>query len=186
MLQDDARQQVVLVDENDRQIGVADKLAAHRNGALLHRAFSIFIFNSKGQTMLQKRALGKYHSEGKWSNTCCSHPMVGESVLAGAHRRLKEEMGFDCNLSEMFSFTYKADVGNGFTEWEYDHVIFGIYDGEPKLNKQEASDYSWVNLDDLKADIERNPEKYTPWLRICIAKVVSAYGTFAKNNGKNR
>ncbi|MEM3781494.1 MAG: isopentenyl-diphosphate Delta-isomerase [Candidatus Micrarchaeaceae archaeon] len=179
-----SRQQVILVDEQDNPIGVADKLKAHQNGAQLHRAFSIFIFNHKGQTMLQKRALGKYHSEGKWSNTCCSHPAVGESVLESAHRRLKEEMGFDCDLSKQFHFVYKAEVGNGLTEWEYDHVLFGVYERAPELNKEEASDYAWMSLEDLKADIEKNPDKYTAWLRICINKVIEEYAKFANKNNE--
>jgi Isopentenyldiphosphate isomerase len=126
----------------------------------------------------------KYHSQGKWSNTCCSHPYVGDTLLGAAHRRLKEEMGFDCDLSEVFSFTYNADVGNGLTEKEYDHVIFGKYNGEPHINKEEASDYKWVSLDELKKDIEKNPDNYTAWLRICIDKVINAYEQWKKKEEK--
>ncbi|MGC8676082.1 MAG: isopentenyl-diphosphate Delta-isomerase [Candidatus Micrarchaeia archaeon] len=168
-------QLVVLVDENDNQVGTADKLEAHMHGGKLHRAFSIFVFNSKGETLLQKRAMGKYHSAGKWSNTCCSHPLVGESVIEAAHRRLKEEMGFDCDLAEQFHFIYKTDVGNGLTEWEYDHVLFGRYDGEPILNSEEASDYKYVSLEELRSSIASAPDQYTPWLRICINQVIDAY-----------
>ncbi len=169
------RQKVVLVDEHDNEVGIEDKLEAHKNGGKLHRAFSIFVFNSKGETMLQKRAEGKYHSAGKWSNTCCSHPAPGEAVMEAAHRRLKEEMGFDCSMQEKFSFIYKADVGNGLTEWEYDHVIFGKYEGKPNINKEEASAYKWVSLDSLKKDVEEHPENYTPWLRICLDRVIEEF-----------
>ncbi|MGC9037591.1 MAG: isopentenyl-diphosphate Delta-isomerase [Candidatus Micrarchaeia archaeon] len=169
------RQKVVLVDEHDNEVGIEDKLEAHKNGGKLHRAFSIFVFNSKGETMLQKRAEGKYHSAGKWSNTCCSHPAPGEAVIEAAHRRLQEEMGFDCDMEEKFSFIYRADVGNGLTEWEYDHVIFGRYDGEPNINKEEASAYKWISLDMLKKDVEENPQNYTPWLRICLDRVIEEF-----------
>ncbi len=168
-------QQVVLVDENDRQIGLENKLAAHQNGAKLHRAFSVFVFNSRGETMLQQRAMGKYHTPGKWTNACCSHPYPKEGVLEAAHRRLKDEMGFDCEMNEAFSFVYKADVGNGLTEHEYDHVIFGRYDGEPSLNKEEAMAYRWVSLPKLKKEIQENPGSFTPWLRIAIDKVILNY-----------
>jgi isopentenyl-diphosphate delta-isomerase len=167
-------QKVILVDENDREIGLEDKLKAHQNGAKLHRAISIFVFNSKGETMLQQRAMTKYHSKGLWSNTCCSHPYPGESIEAAAHRRLQEEMGFDCPMHEVFAFTYKADVGNGLTEHEYDHVLFGSYDGEPKPNSEEAMGYRWVSLDELSNEIRENPTMFTPWLRLIIDRVRSA------------
>jgi isopentenyl-diphosphate delta-isomerase len=166
---------VVLVDGNDRQIGLEEKLHAHKNGAKLHRAFSIFIFNKKGETLLQQRAMGKYHSQGKWTNACCSHPMPGESVEDAAHRRLKEEMGFDCALREVFSFTYRAEVGNGLTEHEYDHVLFGSYDGVVRPNKEEAMDHRWVSPEQLIQDVRRDPEAFTPWLRISLDRVVSAH-----------
>ncbi len=168
-------QKVVLVDENDKQIGLEDKLKAHQNGAKLHRAFSVFVFNSSGETMLQQRAMSKYHTPGKWTNACCSHPFPGEGVLDAAHRRLKEEMGFDCEMHEKFSFIYKADVGNGLTEHEYDHVIFGKYEGKPALNREEAMDYRWISLQKLKEEIQRNPEKFTPWLRMVVDKVIENY-----------
>lgn len=167
-------QKVILVDEEDRQLGLEDKLAAHQNGAKLHRAISIFVFNSRGETMLQQRAMSKYHTQGMWSNTCCSHPMPGESTADAAHRRLREEMGFDCEMQEVLSFIYKADVGNGLTEHEYDHVFFGTYDGEPSLNSDEAMDYRWESLDRLKSDTERQPEKFTPWLRMVLDRVMEA------------
>lgn len=168
-------QKVILVDENDRQVGLEDKMKAHQDGAKLHRAFSIFVFNSKGETMLQQRAMTKYHTQGKWTNTCCSHPMPGETVAQAAHRRLREEMGFDCDMSEAFAFTYKAEVGNGLTEHEYDHVFFGKFDGKPKLNKEEAMDYRWISLDELRSELQKSPENFTPWLRIAAERVVAVY-----------
>ncbi len=169
----DNKSEVILVDEKDNQIGKMEKLEAHRNGARLHRAFSVFVFNKKGETLLQRRTMTKYHSKGKWTNTCCSHPYVGESVSSAAHRRLGEEMGFDCDMKETFNFTYKAPVGNELAEWEFDHVFFGNYDGEPKLNPEEADAYKWVSLDKLKRDIAKNPEAYTPWIRIIIDRVIA-------------
>ena len=169
-------QQVILVDEKDRQLGLEDKMGAHQNGAKLHRAFSVFVFNSKGETLLQQRAMSKYHSQGKWTNTCCSHPMPGETAEQAAHRRLKEEMGFDCEMREAFSFIYRADVGNGLTEHEFDHVFFGTYEGKPKPDKDEVMDYRWVSLDELKKEIQKTPEAFTPWLRIGLDRVISSYG----------
>jgi isopentenyl-diphosphate delta-isomerase len=163
----DRTDQVVLVDEHDREIGLEEKLSAHKRG-VLHRAISVFVFNSRGQTMLQQRADSKYHCAGLWSNTCCSHPFKGETVLESAHRRLREEMGFDCDLEEAFSFIYKANVGHGLTEHELDHVIFGIYDGEPSMNRSEAKDWKWSYLNALKEDAKKNPESYTPWLKILL------------------
>ncbi len=165
-------QKVILVDENDNQKGLEEKLKAHQNGGKLHRAISIFVFNRKGETMLQQRAMGKYHAAGMWSNTCCSHPMPGETVDAAAHRRLVEEMGFDCDMREAFSFVYKADVGKDLTEYEYDHVIFGSYEGKPKLNRDEAMGFRWVSLDKLKEEIKAHPEGFSPWLRIILDRVV--------------
>jgi len=167
--------EVMLVDENDNQIGTEDKLRAHQNGAKLHRAISLFVFNKKGETMLQQRAMTKYHTPGKWSNTCCSHPMPGESVADAAHRRVKEEMGFDCEMHEAFSFIYKAEVGNGLTENEYDHVFFGDYEGKPKINKDEAMSYRWILLGKLKEESQRNPDNFTPWLRIILDRVIASY-----------
>jgi len=164
---------IILVNEQDKPIGESEKLAAHQNGAKLHRAFSIFIFNLKDQTLLQKRASTKYHSQNKWTNTCCSHPYVGESILHAAHRRLKEEMGFDSdNMQDIFSFVYRAKVGNGLTEYEYDHVLFANYDGKPALNPEEAKNYKWVSLKRLKEELKKNPSNYTPWLRLVIDKVI--------------
>ncbi|RLJ08338.1 MAG: isopentenyl-diphosphate delta-isomerase [Candidatus Aenigmatarchaeota archaeon] len=166
-------EKVILVDEKDNEIGTEEKIKAHQNGGKLHRAFSIFIFNSQGQMLIHRRAAIKYHSPGLWTNACCSHPRPGESLKEAVHRRLKEEMGFDCELEESFSFIYKADVGNGLTEWEFDHVFTGRFDGEPEPNPEEVDDWKWMNIDELKKDIEQNPEKYTPWFRIAFERVVN-------------
>jgi len=159
---------VALVDKKDREIGKEEKIKAHKEGKL-HRAFSIFIFNKKGELLLQKRQTGKYHSPGLWSNTCCSHPRPGKDIKKEAERRLKEEMGIKANLKEVFSFIYKAKVGD-LIEYEFDHVFFGKFDGKPKPNKKEVKDWKWQNLKDLKEDIKKNPQKYTPWLRIILTK----------------
>ena len=157
---------VVLVDGQDNEIGLEEKMSAHRNGGKLHRAISVLVFNPDGQTMLQQRADTKYHSPGLWTNTCCSHPFKGESAIDAAHRRLEQEMGFDCELEEAFSFIYKTDVGNGLTEWEFDHVMFGVYDGEPAPNPEEAKGWKWETMGFLKDDIIKNADAYTRWFRI--------------------
>lgn len=151
---------VILVDETDREIGTEFKLKAHQEGKL-HRAFSIFIFNSRGELLLQKRSAAKYHSGGLWSNTCCSHPQPGETILSAAHNRLKEEMGFDCDLKEIFSFIYKTELGGGLTENEFDHVLVGNFDGELKFNLDEAEEIKWIDIELLTRDIEQNPNEYT-------------------------
>ena len=161
-------QKVVLVDAHDRRLGVEEKIKAHLNGGQLHRSFSVFVFNSRGEVMLQQRADTKYHSASLWSNTCCSHPLDGETILGAAHRRLREEMGFDCNLVEVFSFTYSSDVGNGFTENELDHVVFGRYDGPPEINSEEVKNWRWVGFRELMADAETNSCNYSQWLKILL------------------
>ncbi len=167
----DMEGKVILVDEQDKEIGTELKLKAHQDGKL-HRAFSIFIFNSKGEMLLQKRSPGKYHSGGLWSNACCSHPEPGEMTESAAHRRLKEEMGFDCDLKEFFNFTYRAKLNGGLTENELDHVFVGNFDGEPKADPNEAEEVKWVNSEFLIRDIKRNPDKYTYWFRECCDRVV--------------
>jgi len=162
---------VILVDEKDNETGTAGKLEAHRKG-LLHRAFSVFVFNSKGELMLQRRADSKYHSGGLWSNTCCSHPFPGESAATGAHRRLKEEMGFNTDLSECFSFIYKEKLDNDLIEHEFDHVFIGRSEGPPMLNPQEVQDWKWMSMDELKKELEETPSTYTVWLRIVFNKVL--------------
>ena len=164
---------IILVDEQDNQIGVSEKLAAHQNGAKLHRAFSIFIFNDKNEMMLQQRAKTKYHFGGLWTNTCCSHPNVGETTMAAAHRRLVEEMGFDTDLEEICSFIYRApDPKSGLTEHEFDHVFIGKHNQAPKLNPEEADAYKWITLEDLEQDVRKHPENYTPWFKIVLDQVI--------------
>ena len=163
---------ITLVDENDNQVGSKEKIATHLDGNL-HRAFSVFIFNSKNQLLLQQRALSKYHSAGLWTNTCCSHPRVQEDTLLAAHRRLQEEMGLDCDLKEIFTFEYKADLEDGLIEYELDHVILGYCDNEPILNLEEANNYKFVDINWLQKDIKKNSEKYTIWLKLCFDKVIT-------------
>lgn len=159
---------VILVDEQDNSIGTAEKLEAHQNGGKLHRAFSVLVFNDKGETMLQRRAASKYHCPGLWTNTCCSHPRPDETTLAAASRRLQEEMGFVCPLEEKFSFLYKAEFSNGLTEHEFDHVFIGRYNDDPVLNPVEADDWKWVSIDDLVQEMEQNPDAFTPRFTIII------------------
>ncbi|WP_272152078.1 isopentenyl-diphosphate Delta-isomerase [Tenacibaculum aiptasiae] len=159
------KEQVILVDEQDNPIGLMEKIEAHEK-ALLHRAFSVFVFNSKGELMLQQRAAEKYHSPLLWTNTCCSHQRDGETSLEAGKRRLQEEMGFVCELEEVFWFIYKAPFDNGLTEHELDHVMVGKFEGEPKINKEEVEAYKWMPLEDVKNDIEKQPEIYTEWFKI--------------------
>ncbi len=159
--------EVILVDENDEQIGTMEKMETHVKG-LLHRAFSVFIFNSKGEMLLQQRAKGKYHNGGLWTNTCCSHPLPGENVLSAAKRRLSEEMGFSTSLSPVFNFTYRAIFDNGLTEYEYDHVLTGLYDGEVNVNTGEVSDYCYKTIEDIEASLITHPQKYTEWFKLAL------------------
>lgn len=161
------KEMVTIVDENDNEIGEEEKIKAHRDGKL-HRAFSIFVFNSKGQMLIQKRAKEKYHSGGLWTNTCCSHPRPGEPIEKAAHRRLKEEMGFDCEIKEIFSFTYKIKFDNSLFENEYDHAFLGKFDGKPMPNSKEVEDWKFIDLGELKKDIKSNPEKFTYWFKIAL------------------
>ena len=161
--------EVILVDERDNQIGTEEKLKAHKE-AKLHRAFSVLVFNEKGELLLQKRAKTKYHSPGLWTNTCCSHPAPGKDLMQEARKRLKEEMGFECDLKESFSFIYKADLGD-LTEYEFDHVLLGKFSGDPSPDREEAEDWKWIDLQYLKKDIKENPEIYTPWFRIIFNRV---------------
>ena len=165
-------ERVILVDENDIAIGDMEKMEAHHKGEL-HRAFSVFIFNSKNELLLQRRALNKYHSGGLWTNSCCSHPRVNEDLLKAAERRLVEEIGIKTKLKEVFSFIYYADLDNNLIEHEYDHVFFGKYDEAPILNYDEVMDYRWISLDDLVEDIKVNSDKYTYWFKDSIEKVIS-------------
>lgn len=166
------QQNVILVDEHDREVGLMEKFETHRKG-LLHRAFSVLVFNENGELLLQRRAFGKYHSEGLWTNTCCSHPYPGETVLEAGKRRLFEEMGFSCELSEVFSFIYKAELENGLTEHELDHVLVGFSEETPHLNLEEVSAFKWMSIDEIKADMDYNPSQFTAWFRILIEEYES-------------
>ena len=156
---------VILVDKNDNQIGLMEKIEAHKK-AVLHRAFSVFILNDNNELLLQRRALSKYHSPGLWTNTCCSHPREGESVINAGIRRLREEMGFETEINNLFSFIYKAEFDNGLTEHELDHVLLGRYNKAPLINKLEVSDWKWTNMEFLKKDVVINPDLYTVWFKI--------------------
>ena len=164
-----AEEQVILVDENNQQIGLMGKMEAHEK-ALLHRAFSVFIMNDKGELMLQQRAAEKYHSPLLWANTCCSHQRDGESNLEAGKRRLQEEMGFVTDLKEVFSFIYKAPFDNGLTEHELDHVMVGNYNDAPNINKEEVESYKWMTPEAVKNDMQLQPEIYTAWFKIIFEK----------------
>lgn len=161
---------LVLVDEQDSPIGEMEKLEAHQKG-LLHRACSVFIFNAKGELMLQQRAAGKYHSALLWTNTCCTHPRPNEAPIDTAHRRLKEEMGFDCPLEYIGAMTYRTEFANGLIEHEYDHLFKGAYDGEPVLNPDEAADWKWISIADLGRELKEHPENYTYWLNVAFNRL---------------
>lgn len=164
------QQLVILVDESDTQIGVEEKIAAHTKG-LLHRAFSILIYNTKGEMLLQQRALDKYHAGGLWSNACCSHPKPGESVEDAIHRRLQEENGFDCDLTKNTEFIYNVPVTNGLIEHEYLHVYTGTYEGAMHVNPEEAAAVRWITKDALNREITTRPEMFTPWFLILTQKI---------------
>ncbi|GCD78552.1 isopentenyl-diphosphate Delta-isomerase [Thermaurantimonas aggregans] len=163
---------VILVDAHDRELGLMEKMEAHQKG-LLHRAFSVFVLNDKKELLLQRRAFDKYHSGGLWTNTCCSHPRKDEDVEAAAHRRLKEEMGFDCELEKVLDFVYRADFSDGLTEHEFDHVFVGYYNGSPQINTQEVAEYKWMPLDEVKRDLQENPDNYTEWFKIIFDRFYS-------------
>ena len=162
-----SEEKVILVDKNDNQVGLMPKLEAHEKG-LLHRAFSIFVFNSRYELLLQKRASSKYHSGGLWTNTCCSHPREGEDTLDAANRRLDEEMGIKTSLRKVYDFIYKAELDNQLTEHEFDHVFYGVCDRDPILNKDEAEDFKWVDMETLNNDIIKNEDNYTVWFKIAF------------------
>lgn len=161
---------LILVDENDKQWGKLEKLLVHQLG-LLHRAFSVFIFNSNGELLLQQRADEKYHSGGLWTNTCCSHPQFGEEIPDSIRRRLFEEMGMQCKTKFAFSFLYRANFENGLTEHEFDHVYFGISDTLPMPEKSEVKDWKYMSISSIENDISNRPEAYTEWLKICLPEV---------------
>ena len=158
-------EQVILVNEKDEPIGLMGKMEAHEKG-LLHRAFSVFVFNSKQEVLLQQRAACKYHSPNLWTNTCCSHPRAGETNQQAGERRLQEEMGLQVPLQEVFSFIYKAPFDNGLTELEYDHVLIVYSDAQPQINPEEVASWKWLSLEAIKEDILQAPERYTAWFKI--------------------
>ena len=162
--------EVILVDENDVQIGTMEKMKAHQEGKL-HRAFSVIAYNSKGEWLLQKRAATKYHSANLWTNTCCSHPIPDKEMEACILERMQEEMGFSATLEKLFNFTYLARLNAGLTEYEFDHVYQCQFDGEPVLNPDEASDYKWVNPENLRLDMEVHSENYTIWFKLIVDKI---------------
>ncbi len=165
-------EKVILVNENDEQIGLMPKLEAHQK-AVLHRAFSVFIINSKNELMLQQRAHHKYHSPGLWTNTCCSHQREGETNVEAGIRRLQEEMGFTTSLKDSVSFIYKAPFDNGLTEHEYDHVLLGEYEEDPVINSEEVVDWKWMTIEAVKHDMLVHPELYTEWFKIIFKKFYS-------------
>ncbi|WP_153800840.1 isopentenyl-diphosphate Delta-isomerase [Foetidibacter luteolus] len=161
---------VILVNEHDEELGAMEKMMAHEKAAL-HRAFSVFIFNSRGEMLLQQRAPEKYHSGGLWTNACCSHPRPGESIEAAAHRRLYEELGFKTPLDKIFEFTYRAVFDNGLTEYEFDHVFTGTHDGTVTPNNNEVSNYCYKPVEQIIQELQTQPHLYTAWFHIAFYKV---------------
>ena len=161
---------IILVNEHDDMVGIMDKMEAHKQG-LLHRAFSVFIFNSKGEMLLQQRALTKYHSGGLWTNACCSHPAPGEKTKEAAQRRLMEELGFETPIEKIFDFVYKAEFDNGLTEHEFDHVFAGEYEGNVDVDPEEVKDYCYKGISEIKNMLQENPQKFTAWFAIAFPKI---------------
>lgn len=179
------KEHLILVDMNDNETGIMEKSAVHKSG-LLHRAFSVFVFNSSGELLLQQRSDIKYHSSGLWTNTCCSHPRYDEKMEYAVKSRLKEEMGISCDLEFEFSFIYKSIFDNGLIEHEYDHVYFGVCDAIPNPKISEVKSWKYVNLDYLKYDITENPHLYSEWLKVCIDKILIHHKLyFLKNQFKD-
>jgi isopentenyl-diphosphate delta-isomerase len=160
------KEEVILVNEQDETLGTMEKYEAHRRG-VLHRAFSVFLFDVDGRVLLQQRAAGKYHSASLWTNTCCSHPRPGENIALAAERRLREEMGLNAELEHRFTFTYRTDVGNDLVEHELDHVFFGRATSTPELDPEEVQAWRYIDVDELTAELEAQPERFTAWLHIC-------------------
>lgn len=161
------RDEVILVDERDRETGVMEKMEAHRKG-LLHRAISVFLINDRHEVLIQQRAHSKYHSPGLWSNTCCSHPRPGEATDAAAVRRLQEEMGITCRLREAYNFVYQAELEDGLSEHEFDHVFVGRFNDKPQINRDEVADWKYIHINKLLNDIQINPDKYTYWFKLVM------------------
>jgi isopentenyl-diphosphate delta-isomerase len=174
---------VVLVDETDRPVGTERKLAAHVSGAL-HRAFSVFVFDGAGSLLLQRRARTKYHSGGFWANTCCGHPRPGESVHEAATRRLREEMGVGCELRSLTTFRYRADVGNGLVEHEYDHIFVGRFDGAPSPDPDEVEDWRWVTMGELTGEIARDADRFAAWFPPALGELRAHLADRAAGNGQ--
>ena len=172
-------QQVILVNEKDEVTGTAGKMEAHQKG-LLHRAFSVFVFNSNGEMLLQQRAMNKYHSGGLWTNACCSHPLSGEEIQEAAKRRLKEEMGFEIAITKSFDFVYKASFANGLIESEFDHVFVGEYDGPVPYNKKEVMDICYKTIEAIRDDLVHQPQNYTAWFHLAFPRIEEWW------NGRNR
>jgi isopentenyl-diphosphate delta-isomerase len=162
-------ERVVLVDESDRELGTLEKQRAHAEGRL-HRALSVFVLNSRGEMLLQRRASSKYHSGGLWTNACCSHPRPGEPVDVAARRRLREEMGIDCELEPAFAFTYRADVGGGLVEHEFDHVFLARHDGDPVPHADEVDGWRWIDVQGVADEVAAAPERFTPWFRMVVSR----------------
>ncbi|MFN6378835.1 MAG: isopentenyl-diphosphate Delta-isomerase [Flavobacteriales bacterium] len=158
---------VVLVDAYDNELGTMEKMEAHEKG-LLHRAFSVFVFNNNDELLIHRRAIEKYHSGGLWTNTCCSHPRPGEDLSNAAHRRLMEEMGFDCELQHSFSFVYHAQLDKGLVEHELDHVFIGLFNGVPNINRDEVCEWRFVGLKELSEEMQNHPEMFTEWFKIAL------------------
>jgi len=173
-------QEVILVNKHDEEIGTMEKMEAHLQG-MLHRAFSILIFNSQRKLLIHRRAFGKYHSEGLWTNTCCSHPFPGEDLVEAANRRLREEMGMKTSLAPLFSFIYRAELENDLVEHELDHVLIGFTDDQPRVNPDEVSDYKWMAMYEIEEDIEKNPGNYTAWFKKIILEYKSAFNDILKS-----
>jgi isopentenyl-diphosphate delta-isomerase len=165
---------VILVNERDEAVGTMEKMEAHRKGAL-HRAFSVFIMNKRGEMLIQQRAEGKYHSGGLWSNACCSHPAPGEDTMDGAHRRLYEEMGFNCELEQLFTLTYKQEVGKDLTEHEIDHIYVGQFEGQPSINFTEVNSYRFVDMGELERWMRESPAEFTSWFRLAMPSFKEHY-----------
>jgi isopentenyl-diphosphate delta-isomerase len=174
-------EQMILVNNMDEPIGTMEKMEVHRKG-LLHRALSIFIFDNRGKFLLQQRASSKYHSPGLWTNTCCSHPRPGEDVKEAANRRLKEEMGFDTDLKEIFSFIYKAEMENGLIEHEYDHVFAGVFDDVPHPDSKEVKAWGYSSIREVKEKMNRDPDQFTSWFRIVFPKIEDWWGQSYKTS----
>ena len=174
---------VILVDKLDNQIGTMPKMEAHQK-AILHRAFSVFILNERGELMLQQRAHDKYHSPSLWTNTCCSHQREGEGNVEAGKRRLKEEMGFTTDLKELFHFIYQAPFDNGLTEHELDHVLLGYYQGTPKINKLEVANWKWMSIQNISESLKTNPQEYTIWFKIVFDQFIKKLIHYNESNSK--